>query len=774
MTARLALAAVAVLAASAMLGEAHAQVIATIDRDYADIKLLDAYFGTADGKIEVNPGDGRVPFTILFANVGTLDITGVRGELSMPLGFSAADGSGPTIPANADSNARPGELFHMTFFVDISDQLAIGEYPATVKADYSRLRESGVRSLFFDFGFRVTGSGLINANAQEPFLTSLQENEFAIEVTNDGTASISGVTVEITEDGGGASRVVIPDTEWSVGSIGPGETLQLTGTIYVPDLSGEILGLPLAITYFDAHGEQRTVTRVLDFYIMGLIDVRIDEVEILEISDEPVLSAELVNEGNEDALFAFVVLSPGAGSNIRETTHLVGEIGTDGSVPFEIEIEFDGAPRYGEHDVEFVVRYKDSLRGEHFAAQWETITIPQGVRSSSFDRDLRVTGGSVINANAQEPFLTALQDNEFAIILSNNGTEPISGVSAEITEGSESRVVIPDTDWSVGAMAPGESRSLPGSIYVPELATGDTFSIPLEITYFNAYGDRQVITRSVDFYVRATAGNVINANAQEPFLTALQDNEFAIILSNNGTEPISGVSAEITEGSESRVVIPDTDWSVGAMAPGESRGLPGSIYVPELTTGDTFSIPLEITYFNAYGDRQVITRSVDFYVRGLVDVAVYNVRVLEFSGTPTVVGEIINEGNENALFGFVTMVPGDGSNVREATQFVDEIEIDSPVPFNIPVEFDGTPRYGDHEIEINVRYKDQFRSEHFVTYRDAVTVLEPAPEDGDSEDGQEPGGMLLVLIAVAAGAVAGGYAYARRRKRKAARAGDAA
>ena len=661
MTARLALAAVAVLAASAMLGEAHAQVIATIDRDYADIKLLDAYFGTADGKIEVNPGDGRVPFTILFANVGTLDITGVRGELSMPLGFSAADGSGPTIPANADSNARPGELFHMTFFVDISDQLAIGEYPATVKADYSRLRESGVRSLFFDFGFRVTGSGLINANAQEPFLTSLQENEFAIEVTNDGTASISGVTVEITEDGGGASRVVIPDTEWSVGSIGPGETLQLTGTIYVPDLSGEILGLPLAITYFDAHGEQRTVTRVLDFYIMGLIDVRIDEVEILEISDEPVLSAELVNEGNEDALFAFVVLSPGAGSNIRETTHLVGEIGTDGSVPFEIEIEFDGAPRYGEHDVEFVVRYKDSLRGEHFAAQWETITIPQGVRSSSFDRDLRVTGGSVINANAQEPFLTALQDNEFAIILSNNGTEPISGVSAEITEGSESRVVIPDTDWSVGAMAPGESR-----------------------------------------------------------------------------------------------------------------GLPGSIYVPELTTGDTFSIPLEITYFNAYGDRQVITRSVDFYVRGLVDVAVYNVRVLEFSGTPTVVGEIINEGNENALFGFVTMVPGDGSNVREATQFVDEIEIDSPVPFNIPVEFDGTPRYGDHEIEINVRYKDQFRSEHFVTYRDAVTVLEPAPEDGDSEDGQEPGGMLLVLIAVAAGAAAGGYAYARRRKRKAARAGDAA
>ena len=32
--------------------------------------------------------------------------------------------------------------------------------------------------------------------------------------------------------------------------------------------------------------------------------------------------------------------------------------------------------------------------------------------------------------------------------------------------------------------------------------------------------------------------------------------------------------------------------------------------------------------------------------------------------------------------------------------YIDEIEIDAPVPFNIPLEFEGEPKYGEHEIKI--------------------------------------------------------------------------
>ena len=49
-------------------------------------------------------------------------------------------------------------------------------------------------------------------------------------------------------------------------------------------------------------------------------------------------------------------------------------------------------------------------------------------------------------------------------------------------------------------------------------------------------------------------------------------------------------------------------------------------------------------------------------------------------------------------------------------EFIDEIETDAPVPFNIPIEFDGEPKYGEHDVTITVRYKDSVRDEIFLPY----------------------------------------------------------
>ena len=78
------------------------------------------------------------------------------------------------------------------------------------------------------------------------------------------------------------------------------------------------------------------------------------------------------------------------------------------------------------------------------------------------------------------------------------------------------------------------------------------------------------------------------------------------------------------------------------------------VYVPESLKGDTLRAPIDITYFNAHGDEHTLSRIADFFVKGLIDLSVYNVDVIELSGTQMVIGEIINEGNEDALFGFVT------------------------------------------------------------------------------------------------------------------------
>ena len=69
------------------------------------VKFLDAYFGTDGDKIEVAPGDKNVPFTVIMSNVGTQDITGIKGKLSLPAAFQSPNGRGVDIMADNDQKA---------------------------------------------------------------------------------------------------------------------------------------------------------------------------------------------------------------------------------------------------------------------------------------------------------------------------------------------------------------------------------------------------------------------------------------------------------------------------------------------------------------------------------------------------------------------------------------------------------------------------------------------------------------------------------------------
>ncbi len=356
------------------------------ERDFHDIKFLDAYFGTVDQKIEAEPGDSNVPFTVILANVGTQDITGIKGQLSLPLGFSGSDGPRSVIIADSDSNSLAGENFHLTFFVNIDQNAQIQQYPGTVKVDYSRLREAGVRTSFSDFNFKVTGDSVINVRALDPFLTSLKTNDVIIEIANDGTAPISSVDIvatntqtemaSTTSSTTNIENVVILESNWDIGNIDPKSSRQLTATVYVPEtLKGDTLRIPLAISYYNAHGDSHTIDKIVDFYIKGFIDLTVYGVGVIELGDTQMVIGEIINEGNEDALFAFVTLEPLGDSNIIQQTQFIDEIEIDSPVPFNIPLEFDGEPQYGEHEIKITVRYKDNVRDEIFLPYETTILV---------------------------------------------------------------------------------------------------------------------------------------------------------------------------------------------------------------------------------------------------------------------------------------------------------------------------------------------------------------------------------------------------------------
>ena len=391
----------AIIVGQLLVSEIYAQIgpgESPFQREYNDVKYLDAYFGIDDEKMEVSPGDQNVPFTVVSANVGTQDITGIKGQLSMPFGFTAAAGPGSLIFADADSTAIAGEVFTLTFFVNVDEQVKIGQYPASAKIDYGRIRESGVRNAFFDFDFKVTGDSIINMRALDPFLTSLKENHIIIEISNDGTAPVSGVDVELQNTQGtiasttqsvtNVENVVVLDSNWELGHIAPGTSKFLEVDVYVPEsLKGDTLRAPMDITYFNAHGDRHTISRIVDFYVKGLIDTTIYDVDVIDLSGKPTIIGEIINEGNENALFGFVTLEPLGDSNIKKTTQFIDEIEIDSPVPFNVPVEFEGEPRYGEHDIRITVRYKDSVRDEIFQTYETTVFLEDTTKNGESEGD---------------------------------------------------------------------------------------------------------------------------------------------------------------------------------------------------------------------------------------------------------------------------------------------------------------------------------------------------------------------------------------------------
>ena len=100
------------------------------------------------------------------------------------------------------------------------------------------------------------------------------------------------------------------------------------------------------------------------------------------------------------------------------------------------------------------------------------------------------------------------------------------------------------------------------------------------------------------------------------------------------------------------------------------------------------------------------------------------------------------------MFGFVKLQPLGDSNITESSQYIDEIEPDSPFPFNIPIESNGPLSFGEHDIRIIVSYKDAVRHEHTVEHDVTITI---SPFADNTDYGSMIGGLIFLAIVITIG-----------------------
>lgn len=492
---------------------------------FVEIKFLDAYFGTSTSKIEVEPGDKNVPLTVVFSNIGSQDIAGIRGQLNLPTGFSSSKSARGLIEADNTQVAPSGQSFALTFFVDLDKSLPLQQYQGTIKLTFSRVRESGSREHFDTFTFKLPGKGVLNVKAQNPFLIPSTNNEVTVEVSNAGSAPISNV------------EIVLQNTQTSIAA------------------------------------------------------------------------------------------------NSQSTTNL-------------------------------------------------------------------------------------------------------------------ENVVFDQNHWKIGTVLADSKNFLSFNMYVPQDLANKPIHAPVSVSYFDAQGNQVTQSRTIDFIVGpVNPGSAIKISTTSYLTTGIMEN-LALELTNLSGSKISDISISITPNSDAVKILQDTKWFIKEIDPLSKTKLEIPIFADRSVQERAVLLDISVQYTHK-GSTVAERHNVGVYMKGLIDTSIFGINVIEIAGKQTIIGNVLNQGNTKGLFGSATVEPLADSNIKKSTQYIGDIDTDAPVPFNIPIEFVGEPRAGEHKVRIIVNYKDSLLQDHTVTQETSIFYKDIKTKTYDLSQ------ISLIVLVIVAGGIGG-------------------
>jgi hypothetical protein len=381
-----------------------------------------------------------------------------------------------------------------------------------------------------------------------------------------------------------------------------------------------------------------------------------------------------------------------------------------------------------------------------------SIVQENGVHTNYFDFNFKVPGKSVLNVKAENQFIQPASNNQITVQVSNDGTAGLNNVDITLNPQSNSsgssslqNIVIDQNHWNIGTVAAQSSSTFSFNIFVPQDVAGQTLHIPLGVTYFDGQGNQITTSRLVDLIVGpASSTFVVRLSTPSYIMMGVMQN-LTLGLENLSPSKISDISITLAPSSSDLRILQDPRWFVNEINPLEKTTLTIPVFADQSISNQAVNFDANIQYTKD-GSTVVEKQSFATYIRPVIDVSVYGVDVMNIDGKQNIIGNILNQGNIKGQFATVTIEPIDNSNIKKSVQYIGDIDIDAPTPFNIPIDFTGNPSFGENKVVVTVTYKDSLLQLHAITQENTITLANPAPQTNDTSQLQ-----LIVLVAIAAG-----------------------
>ncbi len=409
--------------------------------------------------------------------------------------------------------------------------------------------------------------------------------------------------------------------------------------------------------------------------------------------------------------------------------------------------------------------YKAVLRVEYFRSQ------DIGLSYRIFDGvEFMLTGKSILDTKALNPILTPGKENMVEVEVTNKGSAPASALIARLAS-TGNLLDIGDKVFDLSTLEPNNTNKIILTLYANPSIANTLQSVQLVFEYTDSYGNRKSTASSINLIVKGSSSSAdLSVSIDEHRIDTLRVNERNIIVSNVGDESAYNVEVSIDTSALANIpisIIGDGYYKLAGIDAGKSVKLPLSIFATNDAHNKTFEIPLNITYLDSTGGLHRASRSVSIYALGNASIKMYDLQVTFVGKQPTLTGYLLNDGSADALFTSVELL-ADYLKPDGGAQYLGDLLINSPLPFNIPISQEVSNDKGVYDVRVKVTYKDALREEHEVVLdgKVAYSPIKVSTTDGNSNNTSPlitQSTSLLVGGLVGAGVA--GFVIGRRSKR---------
>ena len=332
--------------------------------------------------------------------------------------------------------------------------------------------------------------------------------------------------------------------------------------------------------------------------------------------------------------------------------------------------------------------------------------------------------------------------------------------------------------FNIGSIPANSSAEISTTIYPSNLAGGTLRKLDIEILYNDAIGDRRSTPLSLGFRVLpnppegglsvapssfelpsqeriilassitgSPAGNAESnansTNSSEVTIIAGRAHDLNFNITNNNRNPITDVVVTLVPGSESLEIIGDSRWTVQELAAQSKMQFSTQVFASESLIGSPVSFEVRIEYIS--GDQiKSDSFSLGGNVMGEIEIAVNDLSVRYIGDVPNLTGNLLNQGNTNALFTTIELRTNSTSPdqnsivpISYTPQYLGDLEDNSPLPFSIPLAIgsnddngnSSNPGAGNYPVSLRITYSDELRNPHEVILDGTVSYSPPQQEE---------------------------------------------